>query len=246
MDNDVQVASASGAASAAIVKGNVTAQGFGADFNLAAGTFFSVGNYSTTDLQAKNDSDFSGGSSQDVVAVAKDDADSLKTDLIVQLTGQGKDNLKSNLSRDNLLVENTVNISPTSADYDHQVGDQAATVKLRLTAKVTALSVSRKNIDDLARQLFQSQVPSGYILNDDQIDFVFGQNDTDFMINLLPVVKPDDLANKISGMTETEAKKYLSRVPGFVDAQIKVTPGILALHFLPHLAKNISISLSGK
>ena len=247
LDNDVQIASASGAASAATAKANITSVGVGGDYNLASGTFFSVSNFSSSLLQAKNDSDLSGGSSQEVTAVSKDDVNSLVTDLTTQLTNTGKQNLKSQLMSGYLLVDNTVIATPSASDLDHQIGEEAATVKLSMSQKVTGISILRKDMDDLARQIFANQIPSGYVINDNEIDFVFGLKDTDFMINLLPATSLTEIKNLIAGKSPSDVKNILSRkIPGLDDVQIKETSQFPFLNFLPHVADNITIMLQAK
>src|SRR5258708_346580 len=144
LDNDVQVASASGAASAATVAGNITSVGVGGENNLAAQTFFSIANFSSSLIQAKNDTDLSGGSSQEVTAVSKDDINSLLTDLTTELTNTGKANLKSQLTSGYLLVDNTVVVTPSTSDLDHHAAEQAATLKLSINTKVSGIPVTHK------------------------------------------------------------------------------------------------------
>lgn len=247
LDNDVQVASASGAASAATTNGNITAGGVGADYNLASGTFFTVGNYSISTLQAKNSSDLSGGSSQDVVAVSSDDISTLSTQLIGQLTDEGKSSLKTNLLNNNIFIADSIVATPSAQEADHQVGDQAATVKLTLTAKVSGLTVSRLDMNSLAQKIYQNQIPRGYTLKDAEIDFNLGVKNTTFMINLLPNINSNDIAARISGRSIDDAKKILSsQIPGFVDLQVKITPNIILLQSLPHVAQNITVGESAR
>lgn len=245
LDNDVSIASASGVASAATAKGNVTASGVGADYNLASNTLFSVGSYSSSDLQAKNDSDLSGGSSQQVTAVSKDDIDGLTSDLLAEITSNGKDQLKSNLSADSHLIDSSMVATASSKQFDHKLGEQATTVKLSMTADVSGLTVLKKDMDDFARKAFSSEVPSGFVMRDEQIDFVVNEKDTNFMINLLPEINPDDLAKRLAGKTSGDAKNILSRLPGYQD--VRITFGSFpAFNFLPHISKNITVALSAK
>jgi hypothetical protein len=246
LDDDVQIASASGAAQAANAKGNITAKGVGADYNLAAGAYFSVGNFSTSLLQAKNDSALTGGSSREVTAVSKDDISSLTVDLTKSLTSQGKDQLNAKLTPDSILIESTINATPSSATFDHEVGDQANTVKLSETMKVSALSTSKTDLNNLAKQIFASQVKSGYVMNDSQIDYVFEAKDVSFMINLLPQLNNAKITSQIAGKGTAQAKKSLSNIDGYSDATIQIKPNIPFLQFLPHIPDHISIKVEAK
>ncbi|CAN5315772.1 hypothetical protein BH10PAT1_BH10PAT1_1460 [soil metagenome] len=246
LDSDVTIASASGAASAATAQGNITSAGVGADANLAGGTYFSVGNFSSSLLQAKNDNNLSGGSSQEVTAVSKADADSLTADLIAQLTTNGGNNLKQNLETGDLLVDGSILATSSAKNFDHDIGEAASTVKLSMTAKVSGTTIARADINSVAQNIFASQVPDGFSLKDDQIDFVIGKTDTDFMINLLPTIDTTKLAQQISGKNLAETKAILSKVPGYQDAKIEIKPNIPFLQILPHSSNNITITLSAK
>lgn len=246
LNNDVNVASASGAASAATVDGNITASGVGADYNLASGTFFTVGNFSSSLLQAKNNSDLTGGTSQEVTAVSKDDINSLVNDLTNELTNDGESNLKTNLSPGTYLVDNSINLTITGKDFDHQVGDQTSTVKLSITGKVSGLTVSQKDMFDLANQVFGSKIPSGYSLSINNIDFKFESKDVDFMINLLPNINANKLKTSITGISLNNLKSVLEKIPGYQDYHVQSKSKIPLFNFLPHVPANISIVVEGK
>ncbi len=246
LDKDVEVASASGAASASSTKGNITAAAVGADYNLASGSVFSVGNFSSSLVQAKNDSDLGGGSSQEVAAVAKDDISSLTKDLMENLTNTGKDNIKQNLQTGTLLVENKLTIKPSTTSSDHKEGEAASTVKVSLAATVSGLTVSKKDMDTLATELFKNQIKPGFSLKEDQIDFIFDQNDIEFKINLLPSIDTIKTATQIAGKDIKTAKQILSKLSGFQDAEFLIKPNISFLQILPHVAKNISITLMAR
>src|SRR5258708_11362542 len=114
-----------------------------------------------------------------------------------------------------------------------------------MSTKISGISVTRKSMDDLARQIFKAQVPAGYVMNDDQIDFVFGAKDIDFMINLLPEINKSEIKNLIAGKGTQAVKTILSqKIPGFDDIQIKNTPNLFS--FLPHVPDNISIVVEAK
>ena len=84
LDEAVTVASGS-AGSPGSTKANVSAASIGASYNLSSGTSFSVGSYSLGDLEAKNESAFSGGSSREVNVVSDDDMEKLEKDLTDEL-----------------------------------------------------------------------------------------------------------------------------------------------------------------
>ncbi len=138
-------------------------------------------------------------------------------------------------------------ISVSNKVLDHQVGDQASTVKMSLTAKVTGITISKKDMDNLARAIFQNKVPDGFVMNDDQIDFNFEPKDVDYMINLLPSVDINALSKQILGKNISDAKTILShKVPGYDDANITIKPKLPFFGYIPHVPANITMTVSGK
>src|SRR6185436_7557252 len=89
-DTDVPSGTASSPGTATA---KVTAETIGAEYNLAESSSFTVGNYTTADIEAKNESDFSGGSSKEISAVSSEDQRSLEKDLTTELSEKAKDEL---------------------------------------------------------------------------------------------------------------------------------------------------------
>ncbi|HWA52206.1 MAG TPA: baseplate J/gp47 family protein [Patescibacteria group bacterium] len=246
LDNDVQIASASGAAAASSANGNITAQQVGADSNLASGTYFTVGNFSSSLIQAKNGNDLAGGSSQEVAAVSSDDATSLQNDLKQDLTTNGTNNLKSQLNGGNLLIPDSVALTISSSTFDNKVGAQASTVKLNESAKVTGTTFTKSDMNNLAKQIFASEIPSGYTLTDDAIDYQPGKTSTQFIINLLPVTDANKIKQEILGKNINDLKNVLGNIQGLEDVQVTGTPKLLQLPFLPHVVDHITIQFVAK
>ncbi len=244
LDSDVQIASASGAASSSTSKGNITALGVGGDYNLGGDSVFSVGNFSQSLIQAKNSESLSGGSSQEVTAVSKDDISSLTASLMEELEESGKNKLKENLSAGDLFIETSVASSKTSASSDKKEGEEATSVKVSVTAKVSGLTVSRSDMNALVREQFKDKIKPGYSLKEDQIDFIFKENSIEFKINLLPTIDTDKIANQIAGKNEATARGILNQIAGYDDAEFVITPNIFQI--LPHVPKNISVTLEAK
>lgn len=247
LDSDVQVASASGAAGAATANGNITSSGVGADYNVASGTFFSVGGFSSSSLQAKSTSDLGGGSSQDVVAVSKDDTTSLTNDLTNDLKTQGQTNLKSNLQASGILITPSIQFQTKDKTFDHNVGDQSATLKLSMTLSATGDVIAKKDLVNLVNSIFANKVPKGYVLTTSGIDYVFDQNSIDFKISLLPNVNISKLRADLAGKSKGSLDVILSKdVPGYASVQIDGKPNIPFLNSLPHVPNNISIQVLSK
>jgi hypothetical protein len=84
LDDDVTLASGS-AGSPSSSKSLVTAVAIGAEYNLAKDSGFVVGNYPASEIEARSETDFSGGSSKEVSVVSKEDVEDLEEELTEEL-----------------------------------------------------------------------------------------------------------------------------------------------------------------
>jgi hypothetical protein len=257
LDDAITVASGS-AGSAGETNANVTAQDIGSQYNLASGTSFSVGNYSTNDIEAKNNSNaFSGGSSREITAVSEVDQDNLLKDLTDELKQKALDGLTQDLTKDNYFIDNSLTTTTSSKTFSNKVGDEATTLKLSLILKAEGVVVEKSQLTDFARDALKDKIPGGFVLRGEQVTFNFDLNDVkdgkytfDLKIsaNLLPEVNIDAITQNIKGRYPSVALSTLEKeVPGFARAEIKIKPILPGrLKTLPHVAKNISVELAAE
>lgn len=257
LDRSISVASGSGITSPGVTKASVTASDIGAQYNLASGTTFTLGNYSTSDMEAKNESAFSGGSSKEVGSVSKDDHASLQADLESELKDKAESQLTEKITGDNFFIKDSQKTESTNIEYDHKIGDEAKTLKLILTVISSAVSVNKNDLTDIARDTLKDKIPKGFALRDEQLtyDFISGEPDGDkykfrlkISANLLPQISTDEISKNIAGRYSNIAESYLKNsVPGFVRAEIKIIPVLPGrLKTLPHVIKNIDVELSSE
>jgi hypothetical protein len=256
MDKAASVSAALSPSSPGNATVEVTAGDIGAQYNLAKDESFKVGNYPKAEVDGVAVANFSGGSSRDISAVSEEDMDSLEEDLIEELLEKAKGELASQTSSDKFFIEGAVLSEATDKSFSNKVGDEAASLKLTLTLAVSGVVVNRQHLFDLAREVLKDKVSSGFVLRDEQLKANFELRDETggvyelngtFAANLLPEVKPDELAEKIRGKYPPLAENYLTSIPGFTRAEIKLSPRFPGrLGTLPRLSKNITIEVSAE
>lgn len=244
LDSEVKIASGS-AATPATKDVAVTADKIGSNYNLAAGSSFKVGNYPTSDIEAKNDAAFAGGSSREITAVAADDQQTLKTDLVDELTKKATDELNSNLDSSQALVSGSMTTKITEEVYSAKIGDEAQTVQLKLSLEVNALVVNKKDLVAAAHSVLNAKVPNGFVLRDDQIKFGFSDSDVKITANLLPVINTAEIINNISGRYPEIAQKYLeTQVPGVKRVAFTFKPKLPGrLGIIPKVKNNVKVEI---
>jgi len=254
LDRSVTVASGSGAAKASQVKVPVTAVDIGAEYNLAADSEFTVANFDTSVIQAKNDSAFTGGTSRQIQAVSEEDQDNLLSALTEELENQIKADFFKNLPSGQKLIEESVLTEEVVKKFDRKIGDEAQTLNLSLRIKLTGLVFSEGEFLNLAEKELAGSVPDGYEARRGEINskFEIKEKDKDGSIslnvflsaNLVPELDPVEIAQKIKGKNLSLAREYFSTLPGYVGSEIKITPQFPAwLLTLPRMEKNIRIEV---
>ncbi len=257
LESSATIASGSGITTPGETKVNVSAQDIGAQYNLASGATFSIGNYSTSDMEAKNDSAFSGGSSKEVSSVSKDDLASLQKELEQELKDKVEAKLTENIETNKFLIIDSEKTENSEVKFDHKLGDEAKTLKLSLTVKASAIVVDTDNLIEISKDILKEKVPKGFVLRGEQLKFSFEKGSVsgkeyNFKLkvsaNLLPDLNTDDIAKKIAGKYPSLAEDYLRKeAPGFVKTEIRIKPSFPGkLKTLPHVVKNIDVIISAE
>lgn len=232
----------------------VTAGDIGAQYNLAKGEVFKVGTFEKSLVAATSQSDFSGGSSQQIAAVSSDDQKQVESELKEELSEKVKKELKDNVSEDSILVDDLASLDVVAENFDHEVGDTVDKVKLALSIEGTGVLADKEKLTQYTTNILKDKIPSGYVLRNNQIDFKFKfinkENEyliyeTDIGANFLPMTNSNEISDKIAGRTLEKAKEYLTSVPGYVRADISLKNSLPGpFKTLPHVGKNIVIEIA--
>lgn len=256
LDSDVTVASGS-ASTPSTTKVNVTAADIGSEYNISSGMVFQIGNYSTGDVEAKNENSFSGGSSREASVVSADDKKDLFDSLKNGLFKQAEDDLKSKVTSEEILIVQSFEDSIIAEDYDAKVGDEASNLKLNLKLKVSALVLLKDELQSYSYKYFETKIPSGFVLKNENIktEFKFSEKaegkyvfDIYAVANLLPNIDVEDVKSQILGKYVPLAQLHLKNtIPSISSSEVKLKyrfPG--RLRSLPRYSKNLTISISAE
>jgi hypothetical protein len=256
LDSTASVSAALSPSLPGIQTAAVTAYDIGAEYNLAKDESFKIGNYPKADVDAVATADFSGGSSREISAVAAEDQQALNEGLLSELLESAKSKIGQNISESELLIDSSLVASPLTKEFSSKINDESANLKLSLSLKVEGLVVAKRDLTELAKKTLAQNVPTGFVLREDQIGFAFepveGKEDerlfsTRIMANFLPEINSDEIIKQILGRTPAAVQNYLASVPGFVTAEIKLNPLLPGpLGTLPRIAKHINLEVSAE
>ena len=256
IDNSASVSAALSPSSPGNTSVSVTSDAIGSEYNLAKDEIFKVGNYPKAEVDASAVSDFSGGSSREILAVDKNDQASLETALKDELSQNAGEDISLKVSDDQIFVDDLAGIDISSENFDHKIGDEAGNLKLDLSVKARGVAADRAKFLEFAREVLKDKIPAGFVLRDSQIVFKFKFVDESdgklnykvtLSANFLPEVKTDEIIKQISGRTPSVARNYLSGIPGFVRAEVKLTPALPGpFGNLPRVSSNISVEITAE
>lgn len=234
----------------------VVAEDIGSEYNLASDSTFAVSNYSSSDMEAKNETAFSGGSSREINAVSEDDQETLKDELMKELGDEALNDLEGEVGSEEILLTDSKTTNTSSFDFSNKVGDEADTLKLSMELSVSAIVINKEELEKLAEKVLKEKVPEGFTLRKEQIDFEIkssgGKEENTFearaSVNLLPQIDIDVIKSKIKGKYPKLVEDYLKKeASGFSRAEIKINPALTGrLRTLPHVASNIDIEISAE
>jgi hypothetical protein len=232
---------------------DVVASDIGADYNIAKDEVLKIGNYPKAEVDAVSSAEFSGGSSQQISAVSADDLKNLAADLKTELLAKAQTNLTATIPTGVIFPSESLIATISAQTNSAKVGDEASTVGIKLSLKVSAATVKESDIFTLASNLFTGKLPSGYVLRPDQLMVKFTPKDIKntkytfdviYSANLLPQINTDEVKGKIKGKSLSVAEDYLKTIPGYVNTSISHTPRFIDQ--LPILAKNIQIEVAAE
>jgi len=262
LDDEVKIASKTPDLSTGVdkwgeAKVGVTAAEIGAQYNLAAGTQFSLENHPQSSYLAKNESDLSGGTSRKIQAVSEGDQNNLRDDLSKELAEGAEGELLAKVSPDQSLIAESILTDPISEDFDHQVGDEAQNLNLKLSVKISSLTFNRGEFVELVSGLLADSIPTDYQLQKEEIQSKFEieeKNEDGSLLfkahikaNLIPKIEAKEIIKNLKGKYQNLAKDYLKIIPGYVDSEILIQPRLPGfLSTLPRSEERINVKIKSQ
>lgn len=243
--SEVQMASGSGVLALATANAQVTAADIGEQYNLSSGSLFTIANFSG---QAKNEANFSGGSSHQAMVVAKIDQDRLLATLSAELTAKAKEELAAQITSGQTLLPNAITSTIAKKRFSHDIDAEAENVSLDLTMDFKGITVSKEELVQRFLDKFGTTITEGYKLDvaKAQPEIKTAKLDKNgnavllvkLEANLLPEIDTAVLIKEISG-------KNLTTVTGLILKQTGVSRVEFDYKFkflpLPWKLENISV-----
>ena len=231
---------------------NVTAEDLGKEYNLPSGTKFSISSFDISDIVAKNDNPFSGGTKKEITVVSAKDIDKLKEDLPKQLEKKAREDLEKKLDKEKILLPVFITSSLTKTTMDAKIDDEVNRLTLKGTVEYQGISYNKSDLIAFSKPLLEKG-----LLANQKIDFnnikagvkdIKQKNDKEVDATLtvkallLPRIDEQKLQNEIKGDSFTKTEDLLYKISEVSNVDISLTPNIPFLpKKLPIFERNIKI-----
>ncbi len=224
---------------------NVTALKIGKEYNLPSGTKFIIEDFEITDLVAKNDNPFSGGTKKEVTVVSEKDFAKLRDDIKKQLEKEALFELEKKLDKDSVLLPVSVSSNLVKETFDGEIDDEKDTITLNGSVEFKGLSYKKEDLILVSKPLLEKNLSSDKKIDLNNIKTsVLGIQksksnniDAEISIKALIVPKIDEkkLISEIKGKSQKQAEDKLYKLSDVANVDFVFNPN------LPFLPKNLPI-----
>ncbi len=262
LDQDIFVASKSANSDYVDVPGKssvaITAATIGAESNLIASTEFNVASFGKDSYVAKNEEALTGGSSEEVRVVGKDDQKLLVSDLTNELLKNLETKLlgSSNPGIGVYLIPDSAKVEDVT--YSAKIGEKENTLTANMTIKATLLRYKTEDVVTLVNSEIDQAVPPGYIRSglpstvDVTASSVGGSDksvrgNAKVKVALLPIIDTNALQSSLKGKHINAIENILTQtVPGYQSAVVQLTPRWIPtrLKSIPYNSSNILLNIT--
>mgnify|MGYP001602505155 CR=1 FL=1 len=231
---------------------NITANQLGKESNLPSGTKFSVSSFDTSDLIAKNDNPFSGGTKKEITVVSKNDQNKLEETLPKQLEDKARESLRKQIGQNKILLPVFISSSLSKKSLNAKIGDESNQLILTGTVEFQGISYDKNDLIAFSKSLLEKDVPANQEIDYNNIKTavldIKSKNDEEIEANLnikallLPKIDEAKLTKEVRGKSFKVAQDLLYKLPQVSDVNIYLFPKIPFLpKNLPAIEKNIKI-----
>ena len=255
LDSDVEIASSSGVTDIKSAKGKVTASDIGKEYNLPSGTKFAVENYSSSSLEAKNDSAFAGGTKEEKTVVAQSDLDDLLAQITDKLEKDALSKAAESVGSGEEVLANALSSEVVKHEFNHKAKDEADSVSVTATVKYTIGKYNKESLARSVAELSNTKIPDNYAFddNDSTIDISNLKTNSDgnsasakLSVNAIftPKIDSSEISKKIVGKSENFAIEEIKKIDGVGDVNIRFKNALpMFPKIIPNNVSNISIEL---
>lgn len=253
LDETVKVASVSGASDGQkTVKAQVIARDIGKESNLPSGVKFTVASFNASEVEAKNDSAFSGGTKKEVTVVSKNDIASAIEELTNTLEDGAKQEMAEKTDNENKILPFITDTSFSQSDLDKKVDEEASSFTISGTVTYETLTYQESDMQQFVKNILNKDIDPDLTLDTTTYELQDTKKSKNNDITstilakayLLPKLEKEKLAKNITGKSFADIKTIIEKNPQIKNVEIKLQPNIPFLpKIMPRFSENITINI---
>lgn len=238
----------------------VEAEKIGSAYNIKEDESLSVSDYKESELSAKTEDDFKGGSSEKVKVVAPEDIEAVTKDMAPKLIEKSETLLKQKQTTTTRFISGAIKTEVQKSDLSAKEGEKADKLTVKQSSVSSGLFYSKPELDALVDNLVDQFIPDGYKLSTKGREVnveVLGESDNsvlsleeaDLQITLktyvIPDINADSLKQELAGKSLADAKKVLGGVRNIMSYDLRLDKSIPIPFFqkIPSDVESISLEV---
>jgi hypothetical protein len=237
------------------VRADVTGFEIGPNGNIEKGQKMKVEEYSTDDVVAVSENNFTGGIKKDIQTASLDDYARLRKEAENQINIDASDSAKTDLNGSKIVPELT-SIDVVSEKFSKELNTEATSISLTEVSNVKYMTYKDLDIKKIISDSISKDVPLGFELKNENISYQFieatdnnGEIKATIKVNIKLMQKIDrskllnDLVFKNINEVETMVKKNYNAVSLSVKPLSEIS---FINNYLPLFSKNINLRIESK
>ncbi len=218
----------------------VTAVEVGEEYNLSSGQFFTIQEYSSSEIWATSEGALTGGSKEEYSVLSKADVDAAVADLSKIAIEEGEGELRDIAGKWEIISDSiTSQVLPDSIKSDVAIGAEATNVNVSITTKSTASYFLKDGFDDGVEELLTEKAKEENLFETDKDWDLELDEDIEKEISVVeinaqgisiklsakstvkPKVNTGDILSELRNMNWKEGNEYLKSLE-FSDKETRV------------------------
>ncbi len=213
---------------------NITAADIGEESNIKKGTDLRVSSYDSDSYEAEVVEDLTGGTSEELQIVSKEDQENLIADCRKEALDDAKQQFEQDSGNGEYFFF-TGDLVLEETKFDYEIGDEADMLALDLTATAKAVSYKSSDLIPLAKAALAEKIPDGYEFYEEEPEIMSqpGEEASDSAVVVLdanisarvkPKVEEQDWSSELMGKTTHQAINDFKGKNEFSNVEINLEP----------------------
>ncbi len=236
----------------------VEALEIGEKYNIDDGKTLEFNGYERSELVAKSDGDFEGGSEEYIAIVSEEDITVLLEKVRTKLAPKAEPALEEVIPLGYKMIQGSGSENWEEPEISHEVEDEAEEIFVRQSLGVSALTYPEKELDQLIMNILGEYVPEEYSLSGGKHtlnvevlgrteDTVLSATTADLQVTVKTTVVPDiDIAalkKELAGASIEDVQREIGSMNSVSTYELNLSPGVPFKSTIPKDTDKILIEI---